>query len=157
MTCYKAITFYGRAYIYYFKYKKDVLNVTKMETTEDFSLPDGLFEAYGYRTGRLIGAGFHSAKSPKRFLHKPANYTGDNAIIARFTIPKGSKYYLDNTGLVVSDQIILKETIFDVADMDDMYYPTRRGKKFSVKDLNGKTHHINPEETDMNKFKTWER
>jgi len=159
LTCYKAIRIDGSAYTpsRRFKYKKDVLNVTKMAAAEKEVFADGVSEKYGYRTAPAIGAGFHSAKRPQRFLHNLANYAGCDAIICRFIIPKGGKYYLDDTGLVVSSQIILKETIFDIEDMNDMDSLIMDGEAFSIKDRNGKLRYVDPTEDDMNKFKRWER
>jgi len=159
LTCYKAIRIDGSSYTrrFWFKYKKDELNVTKMAIAKEKQFADSLSQKYGSRTETTIGAGFHSAKRPQRFLHALANYACCNAIICRFIIPKGSKYYLDDTGLVVSNQIILKETIFDIEDMNNMYHLVEREKPFSIRDRNGKLHYVDPLEDDMNKFKRWEQ
>jgi len=157
LTCYKAIKPSGRAFLHNFIYKKGVPNVTEMKKTNDKESPDCIFSKYGGKTFNTIGDGFHSAKNPERFLNPIANYFGRGLVIARFIIPKGSKYYLDNTGLVVSNQIIFKEVIFDTDDMADLYFKTRSSGEFTIRDKSGKMYHVMPSKLNMNKFKTWER
>lgn len=48
-----------------------------------------------------IEKGFHGAINISRLGLKP------HQIIIKYIIPKGSKYYLDGTGLIVSDQILI--------------------------------------------------
>ena len=64
-----------------------------------------VFCAYGYRITtndniKVISEGFHSFKTKARSYY--------NAICI---IPKGSEYFEDKTGLIVSNQIIIKEII----------------------------------------------
>jgi hypothetical protein len=58
-----------------------------------------------------IEKGFHSAMNSERLTDK--NDKKDNIIynfiLWEFIIPKGSEYYVDGTGLCVSNQIIMKE------------------------------------------------
>lgn len=55
---------------------------------------------------KSIGRGYHGALKRKR-LYSGEKYLNYGRIIRKVIIPKGSKYYLDATGLIVSNQIIL--------------------------------------------------
>ena len=52
---------------------------------------------------KCIGQGFHSTLEPER-LFNVAHYEGE---IYECTIPKGSEYYVNATGMCVSNQIIV--------------------------------------------------
>lgn len=57
-----------------------------------------------------VHEGFHSAISIQRF--KDADYyICFNRICVECTIPKGSKYYKDGTGLLVSNKIIINKKV----------------------------------------------
>ena len=58
-------------------------------------------------TGASYAQGFHSALSKKRF--KELAYC--NSSIYKCVIPKGSEYYENLSGLIVSNQIIIKNKI----------------------------------------------
>lgn len=55
---------------------------------------------------KSIGQGYHAALKRKR-LYSGEKYLPKNRTIRKCIIPKGSKYYLDPTGLIVSNQILI--------------------------------------------------
>jgi len=126
IVCYKAggynkqkNIFWG---IYYcFEYELSKLYKTKLkESTDCFYYDSEAIEQYGlnpfhFRPGKLmeelkkryniIGSGFHSAESLDRLKREGRSEK------AKCIIPKGSLYYKDKTGLLVSNQIIVEEII----------------------------------------------
>lgn len=108
-----------------FKYRYDKLYSTKIQKEDRFywSCMDDVDETYldnnhpGWKDGKLpelicIGSGIHSALTKKRLqLTVDSMYHSKMMVIIKCTIPKGSEYYLDATGLVVSNQIIINKPI----------------------------------------------
>ena len=95
--------YYGR-----FIYKFNTLYKTKIEETFDIQFFDDIsvdyYSKFDVNTLRSYGSGFHSAISLERLR---------NTFYSKYKciIPKGSKYIVDRTGLVISDQIIIIEKI----------------------------------------------
>lgn len=54
---------------------------------------------------KCLGAGFHSALSKDRL------YVDGGEVTVKCVVPKGSEYYVDATGLCISNQIIIKEIV----------------------------------------------
>ena len=156
LTCYKAIRKSNYSRNGRLKYEVGRKYHTEMLKDYNDTFADGVVGVYGDQSGFPVGAGFHSTKTIQRLLQSCSNYANSSKI-AVFIIPKGSKYYLDDTGLVVSDTIIYKEDVFSSTTLERVSNTVYRGIKFRVRDKNGRLHHVNPEETDINKFKTWER
>jgi len=55
---------------------------------------------------QYISRGFHSARKKERFVH--SYFFTD---VVKCTIPKGSQYIKDKTGLIVSNQIIINKQV----------------------------------------------
>ena len=86
---------------------------TEMRTSKDKSVYDRRAEVslnlHRYNPSkRYIGAGFHAAFNIERY-NGIGIYNGYNAFIYQCTVPKGSKYYTDDTDLIVSDCIIVND------------------------------------------------
>lgn len=113
-----------RSLIHNFTWQVDDLYETPMTV---FSAMDDLFPVWdhiaamayfvGGRTARyslkhnntkIIVEGFHAALTLKRLIEKEIIY---EPVIHRCIIPKGAKYYIDTTDLIVSDKLIVKERI----------------------------------------------
>lgn len=111
------------SYYWGFEYKKNMIEKQDLRISNNFS--DSI----------LIHSGFHSYKSldmlnviNNRGINvcvRPINgfgrtidnvssiYGKDKLIIAKFIIPKGSEYYENQHGEIVSNQIIFKEEVND--------------------------------------------
>ena len=57
-------------------------------------------------TLKNIAEGFHSAKTLKRLINNLSYYR-----IFKCIIPKGSEYIEDNSGCIISNQIIISEIV----------------------------------------------
>ena len=76
-----------------------------------------MFDKYGWWGGGssydpeliYIRKGFHSFVSKQRLII--SYVSGSDNITVKFIIPKGSRYILDDTGLCVSNRIIMKNHI----------------------------------------------
>lgn len=96
-----------------YRYKPDILLKTQVRQSDDWSCFDDIDYDYlnknfkgwtrGHKELKCFGQGFHAALSIKRFLKTKSK----SDIIFPATVPKGSRYYLDATGLIVSNQIIV--------------------------------------------------
>lgn len=94
---------------YPFCYELNVLYTTEIKSSDNFQYFDDKSH-YGISTlgvDKLIpyGEGFHSAFKKNR-LHK--KYGTD---IFQCTVPMGSEYYQDRSGLLVSNQIIINKIV----------------------------------------------
>ena len=92
-------------------YTPDVVYIVEMKLTEDTSVSDTEEDNYrqtipsGQRL--YIGQGFHSYDTIDRARARGVHWK----TIAEFIIPKGSLYYLNGSGNIVSNQIIFKKFI----------------------------------------------
>lgn len=90
---------------YRFTWKKGVLEETEMKTlrchfqcAEKFD--DVVYQTYVYKKGLFteVSEGFHAFKTKARYPY---------VTIREFLIPKGSLYFEDKSGLIVSNQMML--------------------------------------------------
>lgn len=97
----------------FFEYELDKLYQTEMQEDPTGSAYDGLdgkLLAYYIEKNipyKIIGAGFHAGLTSKRLN----NYGDDHTFLC--IIPKDSLYYKDETGLIVANQIIIKEEVLE--------------------------------------------
>lgn len=100
----------------YFQYEQETLYKRKIMKSSEWTAFDSVCSSYlsnhfpGWRSTsvkelKCIGRGIHSARTKKRLQNTMNKRRGEK--IFRCTIPKGSEYYLDGTGLCVSNQIII--------------------------------------------------
>lgn len=92
-----------------FLYIPEVLNEEQFTYDDDNSVSDEIEMDY-LRTGipvKYVIEGFHSFKSVQR-MRDGGN---DSETDAKFIIPKGAKYYENECGNLVSNQIIFKKFI----------------------------------------------
>ena len=125
LVVYKILERDFRAYTFkHFVYKVKKLYktvITKIEINsyeDDFLFCDDLDQNYykplikdlNYKEGEIVAIqeGFHSAKSVERV--KQISVYSDPFIV-KCIIPAGSEYYEDETGLCVSNQIIIVEKV----------------------------------------------
>jgi hypothetical protein len=113
ITVYKVLI-YGSSLLQGFTYEKDILYETKIEDSYDWCAADSfsleiLNKEYpdfrkGFNRDKLIciGQGFHSCNSVKR-AQEMKDCKSEK--IHEFLIPKGSEYYEDLSGLLVSNKI----------------------------------------------------
>lgn len=96
-----------QSYYHYYLWKKGVLKETKMVTgsyqwcdCEKFD--SETHDAYPDKSGKFteVSEGFHAFKTKKR-----AGYSG--VFLKQFLIPKGSLYYEDESGMIVSNQMMM--------------------------------------------------
>jgi hypothetical protein len=89
------------------------------ETNVTFQSPFDEIErdAYAYTKDRVkyISKGFHSATSSSRLENA---WLWDCKVL-QFIIPKGAWYMINNTGLVVSNQIMLRLTEFNKIELTE--------------------------------------
>jgi hypothetical protein len=118
MTVYKCLVPSGdklKAVYRYFFYEYGVLYTTKIKKGNDWCCFDDKDRTWldenfplwqnGKKTDLIsLGEGFHSAKTRKRLKDN-----GED--IFRCTIPAGSKYYEDATGLIISNQLIVHKPL----------------------------------------------
>lgn len=94
-------------------YEIGKLNEIEIQETSDFTDFDEISIRYnkGYKRDELVsfGQGFHSAKSIDRIRDIRKAYSIPVPVLFTCIIPKGSEYYEDNSGLLVSNKIIIKE------------------------------------------------
>lgn len=96
-------------------YEIGKLNETEIKTSESFSVPTdevekGLIDKYGdnFRSNKLLisyGQGFHS------FINNIDSFDNRNRLNVECTVPKGSEYYLDGLGFMVSNKIIINKVL----------------------------------------------
>ena len=125
LVVYKILERDFRAYTFkHFVYKVKKLYktvITKIEINsyeDDFLFCDDLDQNYyeplikdlNYKEGEMVAIqkGFHSAKSVER-VKQISFYS--NPFVVKCIIPAGSEYYEDETGLCVSNQIIIVEKV----------------------------------------------
>ena len=125
LVVYKILERDFRAYTFkHFVYKVKKLYktvITKIEINsyeDDFLFCDDLDQNYyeplikdlNYKEGEIVAIqkGFHSAKSVER-VKQISFYS--NPFVVKCIIPAGSEYYEDETGLCVSNQIIIVEKV----------------------------------------------
>lgn len=120
---YKILDPYCCSIYYSFEYQMGILYKTKILETEDDTTFDDydscmLEEKYGrgwkYKNKiKSIGSGFHGALTKERLEKTLENEDGhameNDGTIWKCIIPAGSEYYTNPSGLIVSNQIIIKE------------------------------------------------
>lgn len=119
---YKVLTTEGSACIQSFHYEMNKLYSTNIEECNDFSVADEkslqyIRKKYGIHWSAKhvrdsfnlisLGVGYHSCNTPERAKSLKEEY-GYYFTIFIAIIPKDSQYYEDPTGLIVSNQIIIK-------------------------------------------------
>ena len=110
------------SYYWGFEYKKDMIEKQDLRTSNNFSdsiLIHSGFYSYksldmlnvtNYTQG--INVCIRSINSSERTIDNVSSIYGkDKLIIAKFIIPKGSEYYENQNGEIVSNQIIFKEEV----------------------------------------------
>jgi len=97
----------------YFKYSWNKLYIAiltpKIKELGSFVYWDNTVEQW-IRNSKLtifltVDEGFHSMKTLDRMPYTRGH------LVVKCTIPKGSEYYKDQTGLIVSNQIVINEVI----------------------------------------------
>ena len=120
ITVYKVICKDLSAIFQEFKYDINVLYETKIKASEQWDVlgvhDEWLFDNYPDNSWRrhpdliCLGEGFHSIKDKENaFILKNQLYL--SVIVFKCVIPKGSEYYIDASGLIISNKIILKKQI----------------------------------------------
>lgn len=114
MTVYKALSYDLLSPYTYYQYIPHILYETEIKNSSEWSCYDNvdmdyLNEKYGkaWSAGQVkklkcIGAGFHSALTKERLRGEVGEH------LYECVIPSGSSYFLDETGLCVSNRIIIK-------------------------------------------------
>jgi hypothetical protein len=91
-----------------YRYLKENLHRAEMTFTNDFCVSDRVEQDYvedrGEENFLFVKKGFHSFVSIERIRKE---YSGGE--VAEFIIPKGSKYYSNECGNIVSNAIIFNE------------------------------------------------
>jgi len=102
--------------------KRYIIHVYDFTCREYYFVGFTTLECLRYPESRIIQNGFHAAISPKRFAKFQYLKTYP------FVIPKGAKYYLDDTGLIVSNIMKIHDDLIDVTDYDNDYVALLYGK-----------------------------
>jgi len=104
--------------IYEFDYHQNVLYKCEIEETDSRAIYDEtVAEKYKISPGIIMlkgiykhfGKGFHSALK----INRIEKYVNSQTELGIFIIPKGSKVYYDETGLIVSNRIIFKKYLIE--------------------------------------------
>jgi hypothetical protein len=101
-----------------FFYELNTLNKTEIKEDSDWCAFDSIDRDYldenypGWDVEKqynlkCLGEGFHSLTTTEG--RDPKTYSFNNPKYYVCSIPKGSEYYLNSTGLCISNQIIIKE------------------------------------------------
>ena len=112
IVCYKLLADYLSSIYFACSYRKGVLMRTDLQVHKAVKgdmnecFDNSCYKLYYPYTGQtnIISQGFHAALSVKRLK-------GKGWSIYEFLIPAGSEYFIDKTGLIVSNQIILVNDI----------------------------------------------
>lgn len=88
-------------------YKTDICESSDISAYDEIAMKRYKFNFYGLKPGVIsISEGFHAFTSIERIKKNFVPYS-----IFKCTIPAGSEFYKDATGLCVSNQIIINELI----------------------------------------------
>lgn len=115
MTVYKALSYSMLSPYEWFEYELGKLYETKLGESQnkhsyDWEMTDAIIDKYGidWKLNNkviAIGPGFHSVLTPERLKEEI------NKLIVECTVPAGSQYYLDLSGCIVSNKIIINKVI----------------------------------------------